>query len=553
MIIKPLNWQHKNESFSHVDAVIPSGHSTDPQIPKSDQALIEAYNQTDEEIAYSTLHDLFYKQVRRVPDGIAVICRDTCITYRELNKRSNQMAYYLKEQGVSRNDHIGVRAERKIGTIVNILGVLKAGAAYVPIDPEYPEDRVSYMVSNSNCKMVIDPDCYETRQLASYPEENLRGDQYPKDTAYVIYTSGSTGRPKGVVIPHGAAANTIQDINSKFAVDEKDRIIGLSSMCFDLSVYDIFGALGAGATLVMINNHRDITEIRKIVEENGITVWNSVPSTLDLMMDHILEDKHVYGGSSYKQTNGENFASKNSTLRLVLLSGDRIPLNLPDKVNCYFSNAKVISLGGATEASIWSIYYPIYEKGINPDLATIPYGMPLANQKFYVLNDELKHCPVGVKGELYIGGIGLVKEYLNDTAKTEESFIIHSEYGRLYRTGDYGIFHREGYIEFMGRKDQQVKINGYRVELGEIEKQLLCLDGIQEAVVLDITDSENIKFLCAYLMSDQPINTENLINELAKVLPKYMIPAYFVQLDYLPLTLNGKLNRKGLPLPHEIM
>ncbi|MBN3526500.1 non-ribosomal peptide synthetase [Paenibacillus apiarius] len=544
------------EYFTMLDQVLGTESAYVMSGRDEDRALAGEYNDTDEDIRVTTLHTLFAEQAKRMSNEIAVISEEGQITYGELNKRSNQIAHFLNEQGIGRHDCVGVLAYRHIETIVNIMGILKAGAAYVPIDPEYPEDRRAYMLDNSNSKLLADTDLYVKEKVEFCSTENSNTDDHPEDVAYVIYTSGSTGRPKGVVITHGAAANTIRDMNNKFAVGKGDRILNLSSMCFDLSVYDIFGALSSGAALVMIKDQRDLAAIGKIVEDKGITIWNSVPAIMDLLLDHILgehvEEEHLYYWSAaHMQTNDTTIRVKNSTLRLVLLSGDWIPLKLPNRISNYFMNANVISLGGATEASIWSVYYPIHEQELEREMASVPYGMPLANQKLYVLNYELKLCPIGVEGELYIGGAGLAKEYLNDKAKTQKAFIVHPEYGRLYRTGDCGVLHSGGYIEFTGRKDQQVKISGYRVELGEIEHQLLHQEGIKEAVVVDKKDSKNKKFLCAYLATDQPINTESLKKELAKVLPSYMIPSYYMRIDKVPLTPNGKVNRKALPDPDE--
>ncbi len=263
------------------------------------------------------------------------------------------------------------------------------------------------------------------------------------------------------MVKHKAAANTIIDINNKFNVNEEDRIIGLSSMCFDLSVYDIFGALSSGAALVMINDQRDIKNINDVIKKHDISIWNSVPAIMDMLLDNIGIDYGTevdYRQSSYGNEVAVDYSSysDNDSLRLVLLSGDWIPLTLPEKIQNKFSNAEVISLGGATEASIWSIYYPVEE--VQMDWKSIPYGIPLANQKFYVLNYNKDICPVEVIGELYIGGDGLAEGYMNDEEKTNNAFINHPDLGRLYNTGDYGVLHREGYIEFFGRKDQQIKI-----------------------------------------------------------------------------------------------
>jgi amino acid adenylation domain-containing protein len=515
----------------------------------SDLEVINEYNATEQEIGKETLHGLFIKQAEKTPNNIAVMFEENTLTYKELDEKSNKVANFLKEKNIGRNDYVGVIAERCIESIVNILGVLKAGAAYVPINPEHPEDRRKYILENSNCKMELLPDSYKKDNIASYSNERVYTKEYPEDMAYVIYTSGSTGKPKGVIITHKAAANTIIDINQKFDVNEEDKIIGLSSMCFDLSVYDIFGALSSGAALVMIEDQRDVKNIQKVIDNNGITIWNSVPAIMDMLIDNMSEDGDSDEVDYWNSHNSGNLVeyNANESLRVVLLSGDWIPLTLPEKIKDKFADAEVVSLGGATEASIWSIYYPIDE--VNEEWNSIPYGMPLANQKFYVLNYEKEVCPIGIAGELYIGGEGLAEGYMNDEEKTNNAFINHPDLGRLYNTGDYGVMSREGYIEFLGRKDHQIKIRGYRVELGEIENRILEHQSIKNVVVIDRSHSNGRKYLCAYVVSDVDISVGELREHLGKTVPDYMIPSYFVILDKIPLTANGKVDRKALPEP----
>jgi amino acid adenylation domain-containing protein/non-ribosomal peptide synthase protein (TIGR01720 family) len=495
----------------------------------TDCAVVENYNRTEESITPATLNRLFSEQVKRTPDNTAVIYNDDVLTFGKLDMMSNQVARYLREQGIRLEDRVGLVGKRSISTIVNMLGILKAGAAYVPVDSDYPEERRKYIMENCDCKLLLEPEFYERHNLEDYDYNEIEETVGTEATAYVIYTSGSTGRPKGVIISHGAVCNTVLDMNQKFKIGEADRIIGLSSICFDLSVYDIFGALSVGAALVIVADQRDIPNVLETVRKQGVTVWNSVPAIIDLALEHINIDKF------------------HDTIRLVLLSGDWIPLLLPEKIKRYFKKAEVISLGGATEASIWSIYYPIGE--IHSEWKSIPYGMPLANQTFYVLNYRGQICPVGVEGELYIGGLGLAKGYFADEEKSRHAFIVHPSLGPLYRTGDHGRMHREGYIEFLGRKDHQIKIRGYRVELGEITNALLRHESISHAVVIDREDQQGKRYLCAYIMADQKLSVNQYREFLGEELPDYMIPQYFVLLEEMPLTPNGKINRKALPAP----
>lgn len=491
---------------------------------------INTYNDTKVDIEPQTLGYLFHEQVVKNPDKIALIHKGEQLTYKQLDDKSWQIAQYLRVKGVTRNDYVGVLTRRCIPTIANILGVLKAGAAYVPIDPIYPEERREYIMSNSNCRYLLTPETYVEEKLFELPVMELEDINETDDVAYVIYTSGSTGKPKGVVISHGACVNTILDINQKFKVNEEDVIIGISSMCFDLSVYDIFGSLSTGASLVLIDDQRDMQELIETVQKYHITIWNSVPAIMDIAIENLSTDFY------------------NDTLRLVMLSGDWIPLQLPNKIRTCFERAQVVSLGGATEGSIWSIYYPVKE--VKKDWKSIPYGYPLGNQKMYVLNYNQELCPLDVQGEIYIGGVGVAKGYMNDVEKTKAAFIAHPKLGNLYRTGDYGIMSQEGYIIFTGRRDYQVKISGYRVELEEIQKNLIAIEEIQNAIVIDDTNDSGKKYLCAYYVAKEELPIKDIREQLLVSLPKYMVPMYFIHLYAIPLTANGKIDRKALPKPN---
>lgn len=514
----------------------------------SDTKLFEDYNRTKESIPQTTLIELFYDSLEKYPDNTAIVNNGISTTYSELDKKSNQLAKYLLSEGITRHSKVGVSADRKANTIANILAILKVGAAYVPIDTEYPENRKAYILENCNSKLLLTPETYDNENVADLSDTKLDLINEPADVAYIIFTSGSTGKPKGVVITHGAVCNTIIDINQKFGVHDQDRIIALSSLCFDLSVYDVFGALSSGASMVQINDLKDIPNIQQVLNENNITIWNSVPAIMDMLVANmnIDSDDEVNYWQIDNSSNVTFNYNSNNGLRLVMLSGDWIPLNLPAKINENFPDAKTISLGGATEASIWSIYYPVEE--VNNKWNSIPYGFPLANQTFYVLNYKQQLCPVGAEGELYIGGVGLASEYHNDEEKTKNAFIDHPGLGRLYRTGDHGIMHKEGYIEFLGRKDHQVKIRGHRIELGEIENCINTLGHIQNSVVIDYSDSNNIKHLCAYVVTTNR-NEDLLRSYLANYLPEYMLPRLIIWVDNIPLTSNGKVDRRALPTP----
>ena len=517
-------------------------------LSESDGQVVSKYNATDKEIEKATIQQLFKEATKKYPENIAVKANNKEITYKELDRRSNQVARYLLEQGIKKGDVVAVVANRDIDTIINTLGILKVGAVYVAVEPDYPKERINYILENSGGKILLgEKECQESK---TYSQEQILGVSYlPEDIAYIIYTSGSTGKPKGVVITHDAALNTILDINDKFNVTEKDRVIGLSSMCFDLSVYDIFGSLISGATLIQVPDLRDIRHVLDIISREKITIWNSVPAIMDMAVEN-LPNNEVREINYWELEDNTDIEVSygNTDLRLILLSGDWIPLNLPKKIKDYFTYAKVLSLGGATEASIWSIHYPIDE--VSEKWNSIPYGYPLSNQTFYVLNHKKEVCPIGVEGELYIGGRGLALEYRNDKVKTEDAFIDHKKLGRLYKTGDYGKLHREGYIEFLGRKDQQVKINGHRIELGEIENQINSYKDVVSSVVVNRKDGQGKKYLCAYIVEEKEISYEYLEKYLKESLPEYMIPKYYVKIDEIPLNINGKVDKNALPLPN---
>jgi len=491
--------------------------------------VIIPYNETAEYLPDTTLHGLFTQQVQKTPNNIAIICYDQEITYKQLFCKSCQVANYILSTGIEQKSNIAVLGEKTIETVINILGVLMAGCSYVPLNPEYPEERNNYVVSNSNSKLCLSSEIFTDVNIDSFSA--ILNGSYSSycDCAYTIYTSGSTGVPKGVVIEHGAAVNTILDINNKFKITSRDRIIGLSSFSFDLSVYDIFGSLSTGATLVMVKDQRNVTDIKKIVIEHEVTFWNSVPAIMSMFIDDI--DKMFV----------------NTSVRNVLFSGDLIPLNLPEAVLDLFPRAKVTSLGGATEASIWSIYYPIGK--VNKRWRSIPYGKPLANQNMFILDSNLNMCPLGISGQICIGGKGVALGYANDSQKTNKSFINHKDFGRIYLTGDLGRMRNDSNIEFLGRMDDQVKIRGFRIELGEIENIIRDIDYIRDAVVVARNMDDGNKELNAYLVSDKEIDTRQIQQEIRKKLPEYMVPGYIMQIKEIPVTGNGKVDKNTLPEP----
>lgn len=350
----------------------------------------------------------------------------------------------------------------------------------------------------------------------------------------MIYTSGSTGKPKGVAIRHSAAANTCTDINTRFAVGGADVIFAVSALNFDLSVWDIFGGLAAGATLVMPSSQTpEPREWIELAENHGITVWNSVPALAEMFVTYAEETGRMIPDS----------------LRLTMMSGDWIPLSLPSMLEMVNPEMQIISLGGATEASIWSIYHPI--AGLAPEWVSIPYGRPLANQTMHVLREDLSPCPPWATGEICIGGVGLADGYFGDPDRTNAAFVIHPVTGeRLYRTGDLGRFNPDGYVEFQGRKDSQVKLRGYRIELGEIESAIAATGLCAQSVCLMVGEDNNSRQLVAFVTlkgtaSDDAL-ADTLRAALSDRLPPYMVPTAIKVLETIPLTANGKVDRNRL-------
>lgn len=514
------------------------------------------YDFNNTELPYAkekTMYSLFEEQVVKNSGNIAVVVDDRQMTYRELNEKANRLARYLIDKGVKNGDLVGLVVQRDFEMIVGMFAILKCGGAYVPIDPAYPAARQEYILRNSNVSAVL-VDCdYEidslniikisSDEVEAYSNENLDIKKDSRDLAYVIYTSGSTGMPKGVMIEHHSAVNLISWVNREFNVSKKDSFLFITSMCFDLSVYDIFGILAAGGKVVIAKKEQvqEPDELKMLLLKHKITFWDSVPSTMNYLVS-TLEDKD----NAYLQEN----------LRLVFMSGDWIPVQLPDKLVNFFPNARVISLGGATEGTIWSIYYPV--KGNEGSMKSIPYGKPMDNNTFYILDNERKPLPKGVAGELYIGGVGVARGYINRPDLTNERFVPDPFYKgnmiespMMYRTGDLGRFLPDGNIEFLGRMDYQVKIRGYRVELGEIENKLLCHELVKDAVVVDKTDSSGNKYLCAYIVWEKECTVAEMRSFLSAELPEYMIPTYFVGIEKIPLNSNGKIDRKALPEPGE--
>jgi amino acid adenylation domain-containing protein len=505
-------------------------------------------NSTDVPLSPELLHTLFTARAAQQGEKAAVITSNRTITYRGLFNLSNNLAAVLHEKGARPGALVAVVMEKGWEQVVAVMGILQSGAAYVPIDPALPDERRLHLLKDAEVSLALTQSRLE--ESLTWPEdlERLSVDLMeekaggsppdsvpnPANLAYVIYTSGSTGVPKGVMIDHRGAVNTILDMNRRFQVGPDDRVLALSSLSFDLSVYDIFGTLAAGGALVVPDAHKikDPAHWLELMNREGVTLWNSAPALMRMLVEY---------------ASGRN-ESLPSSLRLALLSGDWIPPDLPDSIRNLAINSRVVSLGGATEASIWSIIYPIGR--VDPSWKSIPYGRPMANQRFHILNELMEDCPDWVPGHIYIAGTGLALGYWKDKEKTSAAFITHPKTGeRLYRTGDLGRYLPNGEIEFLGREDFQVKIRGHRIELGEIEAALKSHPHVRDAVVLASGDNGKEKHLVGYLVPNQgkKVLYDEMCDFLRKKTAEYMIPRDFILLDSLPMTRNGKVDRKVLP------
>ncbi|WP_291440746.1 amino acid adenylation domain-containing protein [Desulfovibrio sp.] len=480
------------------------------------------------------------------PAAPALITPEKTVSYGELERLSRALAQRLAASGlVQRGSLVGVALPRGWRQIVAVLGVLRAGAAYLPVSVNDPADRIALIFAEGNVAAVVcdderartAPDTLakfvvdEDAPAAEVASEILLLPADPDDVAYVIFTSGSTGKPKGVAVSHQAALNTILDVNFRNTVTAKDRLFAVSQLNFDLSVYDIFGALAVGAALVIPTHAAvpDPHEWVRQVEAERVTVWNSVPALAQLL----IEAAHVSGGSI-------------ESLRLFMLSGDWLPVDLAKSILALTQRPRLVSMGGATEAAIWSVEKVV--ETVAPDQKTIPYGKPLSGQILYVLDAAMRLCPQWTPGEIHIAGVGLAEGYLHRPELTDKAFVLHPVTGeRLYRTGDWGRLLPDGDIEFLGREDSQVKINGMRIELGEIEAAITALLGVRQAVAV-ITENGGIKQIAAFAVPDdtQAIDEERLREALKKKLPHSWLPSVLCLESTLPLSANGKVDRKAL-------
>ncbi|MGE5340373.1 MAG: amino acid adenylation domain-containing protein [Candidatus Omnitrophota bacterium] len=485
-----------------------------------------------------TIHRLFEEQVERAPDHIAVI-HSLQLTYRELNDHANRLAFILSAQGISPDTVIGIKIERNTDMIIGILGILKSGAAYLPLDPEYPEERITFMLTDSGAKMVLTQDFITDAISATGPRVHPPHDRTTTSnhTAYIIYTSGTTGRPKGVLIEHRNVVRLFFNDRCLYDFNGRDIWTLFHSYCFDFSVWEMYGALLFGGKLVVLPKIvcQDPCSFLTVLQEKKVTILNQTPSAFYNLIHEELKSPAC---SLY--------------LRYVIFGGEALsPIKIKEWKEKY-PGTQMINMFGITETTVHVTYKQIDDKSIGANISCI--GTPIPTLSVYLFEPGLILTPIGVAGELCVGGSGVGRGYLNLPELTHEKFIRNpfQKKDRLYKSGDLARWFDNGEMEYLGRIDHQIQIRGHRVEVGEIEHRLLQHPDIQDVVVLVKEDKETNKYLTAYFVSRSQPSISQLRAFLSKQLPDYMIPAYFAQISHIPITSNGKIDKQKLPEPEVI-
>ena len=523
------------------------------------QQIIHTWNNTDKEYPDAkTIHALFEEQVERTPNNIALVYEETQLTYKELNEKANQLAHYIRKHYEIKPDTlIALCLDRSEHMLIAILAVLKAGGAYVPMDPSYPNERMKYILEDTQAAVILTNQAYQQQlesisskailaidnkilltELLLQQSTNPQTETTSTNLAYVIYTSGTTGNPKGVMIEHRGIVNRITWMNDTYPLNPGDKILQKTPYVFDVSVWELFWAHWYGACVVFAEpeKHKDAHYIAELIQKESITIAHFVPSMLSVFMEILRSSGKPLG------------------LRYIFCSGEALSLTQVQQCHAILPSTQIHNLYGPTEASVDVLYYDCTDK----DIKSINIGKPISNTKAYILGHGLTPLPIGAIGELYIGSVGLARGYLNKPDLTQERFVLNpfqtaqekaqGKNGVLYKTGDLARWLSDGNIEYLGRNDFQVKIRGYRIELGEIEAILSTYEGVQQSVIIAKEQNGN-KYLVGYYVADYPLEEETIFQYLQAKLPDYMVPSALVFLEELPLTINGKLDRKALPAP----
>ncbi|MEH2064602.1 MAG: non-ribosomal peptide synthetase [Nostoc sp.] len=521
-----------------------------PILKESEKHLLIEWNQTQTDYPQQAcIHQLFEAQVEKTPDAVALIFNNQHLTYRDLNSRANQLAQHLQTLGVGAEILVGICIERSLEMVVALLAILKAGGAYVPLDPGYPQERLAFMLSDTQVSVLLTQKelvaklpthtalviCLDADWNAITPnkKENLSTSVTADNLAYVMYTSGSTGTPKGVSVIHRGVVRLVKETNYAHLTAE-EIILQLAPISFDASTFEIWGCLLNGGRLVIYPPHTpSLEELGQIIQQYQVTtLW------LTAGLFHLIVDEKIDALKS---------------LRQLLAGGDVLSVPHVQKFFQTVDKCQLINGYGPTENTTFTCCHPITAP-LQPDVS-IPIGRPIANTQVYILDNNLQPVSIGEAGELYIGGDGLARGYLNRPDLTAEKFIFHSFDSnlatRLYKTGDLARYLQDGKIEFLGRIDNQVKIRGFRIELGEIEREIAQHPDVREIVVLARQDEIGEKLLTAYIVPQYNSSyTHNKLRSfLQQRLPNYMVPSAFVILESLPLTANGKVDRHKLPAP----
>ncbi len=516
-------------------------------IEEKNRLLVEFNNTEKEFIENKVIHQLFAEQAEKMPDNIAIINSDKKVTYGQLNEKANQLARTLFTKGVKQETIVAIMAEPSIEMVTGIMAILKTGAAYLPLSPDLPKERIKYMLTDSGTEILLtesqfkdkfDPsiEVLNLNQAEIYADDksNLKNKSDFKNLAYIIYTSGSTGKPKGVLVEHGSLLNTLAGLQQEYPIDQGDIWLLKTTFMFDVSLTEIFGWIIGGGSLAVLEagGEKDPKRILEAIADYKITHMNFVPSMFNLFIDYV-------------ETKGEKAVKIINQLKYLMVAGEAISQEQVQRFYNLTKEVEFINLYGPTEATIYATQFPLKDAD---KYRTVPIGKGVANAKLYILDKDANLQPIGFPGELCIGGKGLARGYLNRSDLNKEKFIDNPfrPGERIYRTGDLACWLPDGNIEFLGRLDHQVKVRGYRVELGEIEAQLLGHPLVKEAVVV-IRGNKSDKYLIAYYVSDKEIELEEFHYHLEEKLPEYMIPPYFVKIDKMPLSRSGKTDRKSLP------
>ncbi|WP_294961877.1 non-ribosomal peptide synthetase [uncultured Flavobacterium sp.] len=486
-----------------------------------------------------TIISLFEDQANKTPDAVALLFEEKEYTFKDLQEKSNQLGNYLRNKyKIQQEDLVGIKLERNEWIIIAMLGILKSGGAYMPLDPSYPQERIDYMLEDSSCKLLIDQEEILTFQNEThyYKEDAISFVNAPSDLAYVIYTSGSTGKPKGVMIEHKNVVAFLESCTSRFGLSNMKMPL-LASNAFDIFLFESFYPMLTGGTVLMLSNEH-IRDMYLLADSlKNVNAFHAVPALMSQILAHI-------------KSTGE--AEEYHGISDLFIGGDKVSSSVLKEMHEVFPRASIYELYGPTETTVFVTANHYSKKHSENNYNGALIGTPNKASYTQILDNKNKLCGIGIPGEICIGGNSVARGYLKREALTAENFIANpykSEHDKIYKTGDYGKLLSNGVLEFIGRKDNQVKIKGHRIELGEIEHALNSLSFVKEAVVVVKAVSKNNDELVAYLISDEEVETKSLRNMLQKTLTVYMIPTYFIQLDAFPLTSNGKIDIKALPNP----